>query len=151
MDPKRLHRMTEEREPTSWMRAVPFALFGLLVTPFVMALTGMPEGGRDDLLSFAIVVAVVGAAAGYVAGSVHSASQATNDLLWLWAGFGVGIAVKILYDGLSESLSLEAVGEGISLALGVFGGLGLMAGGLPALLTRRAGLTMQSRRRSGNL
>lgn len=147
MDSEQL-RMAEEREPTSWMRAIPFALFGLLATPFAMAVTGMPEGDRNDLLSFVIVVAMIGGSAGYVAGTVHSASQATNDLLGLWAGFGVGIAVKILYDGLADSLSLEGAAGGISLGLVLLGGLGLVVGGLPALLMRRASLAMQSRRRN---
>lgn len=151
MDPERLRRMTEEREPTSWVRAIPFALFGLLATPFVMALTGMPEGGLTEVLSFAIAVAVIGAAAGYVAGTVHSATQATNDLLLLWAGFVVGIAAKILYDGLADSLSFESAAENISLALFMLGGLGLALGGVPALLMREVGLAMQSKRKSDNL
>lgn len=150
MDPERLRRMTEEREPTSWVRALPFALFGVLATPFVMAFTGMPEGGLTEVLSFAIVVAVIGAATGYVAGTVHSASQTVSDLLWLWAGFLVGIAVKIIYDGMSDSLSFEQAAGGISLALFMLGGLGLAVGGLPALLMRRAGLAMESRRRKAN-
>lgn len=68
MDSEALRRAIEDREPTSWVRAVPFAVVGLVVTPLVMALTGMPEGDRSDLLLFAGVAAVTPGLAGYVAG-----------------------------------------------------------------------------------